>query len=100
MPTKFVVDAFIDTQMKLCAYVSLNARRRCIELRLGPCIVIVSVVHAAVDGMAYLMTEHLLNKPVFAALHAPSDCIAIGRPFPSNTSCATSENTGLLLFYY
>ena len=35
MPTKFVVDAFIDTQMKLCAYVSLNARRRCTELRLG-----------------------------------------------------------------
>jgi len=25
MPTKFVVDAFIDKQMKLCAYVSLNA---------------------------------------------------------------------------
>ena len=96
MPTKFVVDAFIDKQMKLCAYVSLNARRRCIELRLGPCIVIVSVVHAAVDGFS-----HLLNKPVFATLYAPSHCSAFGQPFPSSgTSCATGENTGLLLFYY
>jgi hypothetical protein len=105
MPTKFVVDAFIDKQMKLCAYVSLNARRRCIELRLGPCIVMVSVVHAAVDGISHHAAvdgiSHLLNKPVFATLYAPSVCSAFGQPFPSSgTSCTTGENTGLLLFYY
>jgi hypothetical protein len=101
MPTKFVVDAFIDKQMKLCAYVSLNARRRCIELRLGPSIVMVSVVHAAFDGIAFLMTQHLLNKRVFATLYAPSHCSAFGQPFPSSgTSRPTGENTGLLLFYY